>query len=185
MSNRRLSPDEAALWRKVMSGVRPLSGRAPLTLTPPTAPAAAAARMTHPQQVRAPAASPAAAVRKAAPKPIDAATLDASWDRRLSRGLVSPDRAVDLHGLGLQGAYSLLDQTLERAIAAGERVVLLVTGKPPPRESERPHARGAIRAAVGDWLAASRHGDRIAAVRGAHPRHGGNGAIYIVLRRPR
>lgn len=185
MSNRRLSPDEAALWRKVMSGVRPLAGRAPLTLSPPAGPAPAPARMTHSQQVRAPAASPAVAVRKAAPRPIDAATLDASWDRRLSRGLVSPDRSVDLHGLGLQGAYSLLDQTLERAIAAGERVVLLVTGKPPPRESERPHARGAIRAAVGDWLAASRHGDRIAAVRGAHPRHGGNGAIYIVLRRPR
>ncbi|MDH7976067.1 DNA mismatch repair protein MutS, partial [Sphingomonas sp. AR_OL41] len=25
----------------------------------------------------------------------------------------------------------------------------------------------------------------IAAVRGAHPRHGGAGALYIVLRRPR
>lgn len=162
-----------------------MTGRVPLMLSPPVAPSGAPPAMTHPQKVRTPAASPSAAVRKAAPKPIDAATLDASWDRRLSRGLVSPDRSVDLHGLGLQGAYTLLDQTLDRAVAAGDRVVLLVTGKPPPRESERPHARGAIRAAVGDWLAASRHGDRIAAVRGAHPRHGGNGAIYIILRRAR
>jgi DNA-nicking Smr family endonuclease len=45
--------------------------------------------------------------------------------------------------------------------------------------------RGAIRAAVGDWLAASRHAGHIAAVRGAHPRHGGAGALYIVLRRRR
>ena len=40
-------------------------------------------------------------------------------------------------------------------------------------------------AAIGDWLAASRHASSIAAVRGAHPRHGGAGALYIVLRRPR
>ena len=62
---------------------------------------------------------------------------------------------------------------------------MLVTGKPPRPDSERPHARGAIRAAVADWLAGSRHADAIAAVRGAHPRHGGMGALYIVLRRPR
>ena len=64
-------------------------------------------------------------------------------------------------------------------------MLLLVTGKPPRPESERPHARGAIRAVVGDWLAGSRHAGAIAAVRGAHPRHGGSGALYIVLRRPR
>jgi DNA-nicking Smr family endonuclease len=99
--------------------------------------------------------------------------------------MVIPDRTVDLHGHNLQSAYSLLDSALERAIAAGDRVILLVTGKPPRPESERPHARGAIRAAVGDWLAGSRHSAAIAAVRGAHPRHGGSGALYIILRRPR
>ncbi|MGB5485182.1 Smr/MutS family protein, partial [Parasphingorhabdus sp.] len=40
-------------------------------------------------------------------------------------------------------------------------------------------------AAISDWLAASRHASRIAAVRRAHPRHGGAGALYIILRRPR
>jgi DNA-nicking Smr family endonuclease len=99
--------------------------------------------------------------------------------------MVAPDRTIDLHGHGLHSAYQSLDDGLARAIAAGDRVILLVTGKPPRPESERPHARGAIRAAVGDWLAASRHADRIAAVRGAHPRHGGAGALYIVLRRDR
>lgn len=166
-----------------MAGVRPIAGRTPAIPAAPVPSAPALPQMTHPQKVRAPLAAKPAPARKPAPRPIDAATLDATWDRKLTRGLISPDRSVDLHGLGLQGAYSLLDQTLDRAIAAGDRVVLLVTGKPPPRESERPHARGAIRAAVGDWLAASRHGDRIAAVRGAHPRHGGTGALYIILRR--
>jgi len=92
---------------------------------------------------------------------------------------------VDLHGHSLATAYARLDAALEQAIAEGDRVMLLVTGKPPRPDSERPHARGAIRHAVGDWLAASRHAGAIAAVRNAHPRHGGQGALYIVLRRPR
>jgi DNA-nicking Smr family endonuclease len=118
---------------------------------------------------------------KGAPSKPPANTLDGSWDRRLSRGLVQPDLAVDLHGHTLDSAYRTLDQGLEQAIARGARVLLLVTGKPRDPSS----GRGAIRAAVGDWIAASRHADRIAAVRGAHPRHGGTGALYIVLRRPR
>lgn len=120
----------------------------------------------------------------APPKP-PGNTLDGSWDRQLSRGLVSPDRTIDLHGHTLHSAYDLLDAALDAAIRAGDRVILLVTGKPPRPASERPHARGAIRAATGDWLAGSRHSSAIAAVRGAHPRHGGAGALYIVLKRLR
>ncbi|MEO7680351.1 MAG: Smr/MutS family protein [Sphingomonas sp.] len=112
-------------------------------------------------------------------------TLDASWDRQLARGVTVPDRTVDLHGHTLSSAHALLDTALDRAIRDGERVILLVTGKPRRPESERPHRRGAIRAAIGDWLAGSRYAGAIAAVRGAHPRHGGTGALYIVLRRPR
>jgi DNA-nicking Smr family endonuclease len=108
-------------------------------------------------------------------------TLDGSWDRRLGRGLVQPDAMLDLHGHNLATAYSLLDDRLDRAISSGARVLLLITGKPP--RGEPPVARGRIRAAVGDWLAASRHAGDIAAVRAAHPRHGGNGALYIILRR--
>jgi DNA-nicking Smr family endonuclease len=96
---------------------------------------------------------------------------------------VAPDATLDLHGLNLATAYHLLDRRLEQAIADGARLVLLVTGKPPG--PERPVKRGAIRAALGDWLAASRHAGEIAAVRNAHPRHGGAGALYIVLRRKR
>ena len=110
-------------------------------------------------------------------------TLDGSWDRRLARGMAQPDATLDLHGHTLASAHALLDHGLDRALARNARLLLLVTGKPPRPESERPHARGAIRAAVADWLAASRFADRIAAVRGAHPRHGGAGALYIVLRR--
>ena len=97
---------------------------------------------------------------------------------------MSPEVTVDLHGHNLEAAYSLLDRRLDQAIAGGARLLLLITGKP-PADDRRPVRRGAIRGAVGDWLAASRHAGEIAAVRSAHPRHGGQGALYIVLRRKR
>jgi len=148
--------------------------------------AAFAKAMNFPQRVRTPSAlQPVAVVAKPKGERQDRNTLDGSWDKRLGRGMVSPDSSIDLHGHTLASAHTLLDQGLDRALRQGDRVLLLVTGKPPRPESERPHARGAIRAAVADWLASSRFNDRIAAVRGAHPRHGGTGALYIVLRRPR
>ena len=166
---RRLGPDEARLWAKVVESVRPLGAAA---APPVLAEEAPAPRATGP--------------RPAPPPPLrkgHGETLDGSWDRRLARGLVAPDASLDLHGRNLATAYDLLDRRLEEAIQAGARLLLLVTGKPPGPAG--PSRRGAIRAAVGDWLHASRHSGRIAAVRNAHPRHGGGGALYIVLRRSR
>ena len=88
---------------------------------------------------------------------------------------------LDLHGMSLDRAWPAIDRTLDRAIAGGGRVVLLITGH--HRPGEPPVQRGRIRAAVHDWLAVSRHAPAIAAVRGAHRRHGGGGSLYIVLRR--
>jgi DNA-nicking Smr family endonuclease len=109
--------------------------------------------------------------------------LDRTWDRRLRSGSVEPDRILDLHGMSLDGAWRTIDGALEQAIARGDRVLLLITGH--QRSGEPPVRRGAIRAAIHDWLAASRHAPEIAAVRGAHRRHGGGGSLYIVLRRRR
>ena len=178
---RRLSAEERALWRKVVATVRPLAGIAPAAAE--SEPDVQAAPPPPPRKSRTGSVDRALA-RKATP----GTTLDASWDRRLARGLVAPDRTVDLHGHGLAGAYAALDARLEEAIAAGARLMLLITGKPPAehgRHAVSPAVRGAIRAAVGDWLAASRHAADIAAVRNAHPRHGGAGALYVVLRRRR
>jgi len=207
MAGRPLNPDEAQLWARVMASVRPMRvvavripERAPPLPPPPKpiigpngkivpAPPAPMGRVKPlVRTVVTPYAARAGAkpvVARPVAKPITANTLDGGWDKRLTRGVVSPDSSIDLHGHTLASAHALLDVGLGRAIARGDRVLLLVTGKPPRPESERPHARGAIRSAVTDWLAGSRHADSIAAVRGAHPRHGGQGALYIVLRRGR
>ena len=119
-------------------------------------------------------------------RPLDARTLDGSWDKRLARGLIAPDAEVDLHGLGLDRAHARLMASLDQARAIGARVVLVIAGKPRPHgdHDARGARRGAIRAKLLDWLAASPHAGRIAAIRPAHQRHGGAGAVYVVLRRP-
>ncbi|WP_341350582.1 Smr/MutS family protein [Sphingomonas jatrophae] len=92
--------------------------------------------------------------------------------------MAAPDRIIDLHGHTLASAHLLLEEALGRAVAAGDRLVVIVAGKDRPGPG-----RGAIRREVGHWLAASRFASRIAAIRAAHPRHGGAGAFYVVLRR--
>jgi DNA-nicking Smr family endonuclease len=72
---------------------------------------------------------------------------------------------------------------LDQAIRQNLRVLLLVTGKPRGHDRASGQGRGAIAAVVRDWLASSRHAAHIASVRQAHPRHGGEGALYIVLKR--
>ena len=176
---RSLSPEEAQLWAQVTATIRPLSrdpGHASAKLNPQRKQEDAKPPGRVPSNKPPP---PKAVPPPASPRP--GATLDSSWDRRLRSGSVQPDRVVDLHGLNLDRAWSAIDLALERAIAAGDRVVLLITGH--ERPGEPPITRGRIRAAVHDWLAASRHAARIAAVRGAHKRHGGGGSLYIVLRR--
>ncbi|WP_420136526.1 Smr/MutS family protein [Sphingomonas sp.] len=119
--------------------------------------------------------------RRPAPGP-PSDTLDGGWDRRLRQGSVAPDRTIDLHGHTLVSAQSALEHALARAVADDARVLLVITGKPPKPDAR---GRGLIRASIGDWLGTSGYRDRIAAVRHAHPRHGGNGALYVILRRRR
>lgn len=175
--SRALSPDEAELWARVTATIRPLS-REPLKVEQLLSETAAPRpEPKHKPKGPAPRATPA--IPSLPPRP--GTTLDGTWDRKLRSGSIQPDRVVDLHGLNLEGAWRAIDLALERAETAGDRVLLLITGH--HRPGEPPVQRGRIRAAVHDWLAVSRYAGRIAAVRGAHPRHGGGGSLYIVLRR--
>lgn len=175
---RQLSPDEQALWAKVVASVQPLHKG--------LATAATVQLESEPEQAPPARLPPKVAVQPVGrpPRPQPGSTLDGTWDRRLSGGLVQPDAILDLHGHNLATAHAVLDDRLDVAISLGARLLLLITGKPPV-EDRRSNGRGAIRAAIGDWLAASRHAAAIAAVRNAHPKHGGAGALYIVLRKRR
>ena len=102
----------------------------------------------------------------------------------MKAGRLQPDLTLDLHGHTLDAAYDRIMAGLDQARAMGARVVLVIAGRERPVDpADRAHRRGAIRAKLLDWLAASRHADAIAVVRRAHIRHGGEGAIYLVLKR--
>ncbi len=181
---RQLSPEEQELWARVTATIEPLS-REPLpgkADQPEPPPPPSPAKPIPPPIARKPKGPAPRSAPPPPPAPVrPGTTLDGHWDRRLRAGTVEPDRVLDLHGHNLDSAWTAIDRGLDQAIAAGERVLLLITGH--HRAGEPPIARGRIRAAVGDWLAASRHAGRIAAVRNAHRRHGGGGSLYLILRR--
>ena len=188
---RSLSREEAALWAAVAKTVRPLEQGASLTV-PTSGPSPegqgelAAQARTKPLPFRGGVGVGLVPIRVAprSPPTIHANTLDASWDKKLARAVLSPDFTLDLHGHSLSAAHARLDQGLAQAAAMDARLVLVITGRPRPAEAaDRGERRGAIRAKVLDWLAVGHHASRIAAIRPAHRRHGGAGALYVVLRR--
>ena len=185
---RGLSADEMALWRKVAATVTPLhpviKRAAPTPVVEKPAPAVELPVRRIRGRVPAPLLPPPP------PPPKRAMTtdgLDGTWDRKLARGTITPDITIDLHGMTLDTAHARLNGGIAQALAIGARVILLIAGKPRPHDEhdQRGNRRGAIRAKLLDWLANSPHAGHIAAVRGATPRHGGTGAVYIVLRKLR
>lgn len=187
-AGRRLSPEEAQLWAQVACTVTPLEKRrravaliaegAEVVAPPPAA-------VAPPKKVKGripPPLPPKPAASK--PKADVSLNLDGSWEKRISKGTLAPDFSLDLHGSNLDQAYVRLMHGLTQAKSMGARVVLIVTGKARPVDAaDRATTRGAIRAKVADWLGASQHASDIVAIRGAHRRHGGQGAIYVVLKK--
>ena len=186
---RGLTADEAALWSRVAATVKPLRPVRKIAVS--SAPAVPASKAPPPPLPvkRKPVVRPSTPPPVQPPRNPPVATrhgLDASWDRKLAQGTVAPDFTIDLHGHTLDTAWNRLEHGLMLAENQGARVVLVVTGRPRPVDRDAAHSggqRGVIRAKLLDWLAAGSHSSRIAAVRGAHPRHGGAGALYLVLRR--
>ena len=185
---RGLRPEEAALWGRGAGTVRPRQPKpvaAPSVATvqetsaPLPPPKRIKGRVPPPRAVPTPVATPT--------RPLTTNGLDSTWDRKLTKGTVDPDVTIDLHGMTLATAHDRLNGGIAQALAIGARVILLIAGKHRPHgdHDQRGERRGAIRAKLLDWLAASPHASRIAAVRAATPRHGGDGAVYIVLRKAR
>lgn len=177
---RVLSQAERVLWRRVTADVR--TSRLII---------ADEVEMENAVLVSAPSRpmpTPSTPVVAPQPRPHVAATqLDASWEKRLRAGLAAPDRVVDLHGLTAAEAHRRAIGAIEAGWANGARLILLITGKAPPHGSTRldQPLRGIIRASLADWIAASPVRGHVAAVRAAHRKHGGEGAVYVILRRVR
>ena len=182
---RGLSVGEQAAWAHLASSVKPLPGkRRPEAPAVPKAPPVAPTKPAPPAKLPKPIPKPRPpAIRPPVP-PTPAPGLDSHWDRRMKAGRLEPDLTLDLHGHTLDTAYDRVMTALDQARAMQARVVLVVAGRERPVDpADRMAKRGAIRAKLLDWLAASRHADAITAIRRAHIRHGGEGALYLILKR--
>lgn len=193
---RGLTTAEQTAWAHLASSVKPLPGKK--RPNPPASGEGDRRAQSGGGEARAVAPAPSATPLKAKPRaPLhqpaagppavtgeDHKGLDSHWDRRVKAGRLEPDLTLDLHGHTLDTAYDRIMAGLDQARAMGARVVLVVAGRERPVDpADRMVKRGAIRAKMLDWLAASRHGTAISAVRRAHIRHGGDGALYLILKR--
>lgn len=118
--------------------------------------------------------------------------VDGRTDERLRRGLLEPDAKLDLHGLTESAAHRTLLLFLKGAQQRRHKLVLVVTGKGKKMDADAPfdmelqeRSRGVLRAAVPRWLSEPEFAGLIAGRRTAHRRHGGDGALYIYLRKGR
>ncbi|EQB03593.1 DNA-nicking Smr family endonuclease [Sphingobium wenxiniae] len=177
MARRSLTPEEQALWAALTRSVKPIRAVA-RTLVP----AAAPLKPNGQKQLTPP--PPRPPVEQ--PRRMPAVVLDSGWERRIRAGNLIPDMTIDLHGHSLSSAHARLGQAIALGLAQGARLLLVITGKPPRITAlDGSSQRGAIRREIGHWLETGAYSDRIASVRVAHPRHGGDGALYVILRRSR
>jgi DNA-nicking Smr family endonuclease len=174
---RSLSEEERKLWESVAKQVKPLRKLPRLAKPHPVGPeapsAAAAAPMRPPSPV------------KIAPPPKPQAPPLAPIGRRdrakLSRGKQEIDARIDLHGMTQTRAHRALFGFLQRAHHEGSTFVLVITGKGKIGDSER----GVLRRQVPQWLALPEFRALVVGFEQAHVGHGGEGALYVRVRRTR
>jgi DNA-nicking Smr family endonuclease len=118
--------------------------------------------------------------------------LDGRTDERLRKGTLDPDARIDLHGLTESGAHNTLLLFLRGAQARGCKLALVVTGKGARVDPGAPFdmqlhtsPRGVLKASVPRWLQEREFAGLVAGTRAAHRKHGGEGALYIYLRKNR
>jgi DNA-nicking Smr family endonuclease len=157
---------DRALWSEAMRDVTPLPGRS--------------ARSSPPLQC-----SPARAESGPAPsqveQPLDRyAGIDRANAERLKRGLHAIEARLDLHGMTQAEAHRELIGFVVASHEVGRRCVLVITGR-----GLGPDGSGVLKSAMPRWLEEAGLRRRILAVAAAQPRHGGAGALYLLLRRQR
>ena len=173
---RSVSSEERKLWRLVMRDTKPLDPSAAVDAPPSPEPNPPTPAEAAPARQR---ASPTAP-----PPPKPALTPNAGLDRRtedrLRRGRLSIQAKLDLHGLTQTEAHAALHGFVQRSQATGRRAVLIITGK-----GAVSAGGGVLRRAVPRWLHDPPLRDLVLAVREAQPKDGGEGALYVLLRKPK
>jgi DNA-nicking Smr family endonuclease len=180
---RALSEEERVLWESVAKQVKPLRKKARRVPMPPGAMGADAA-VAAAQVVSAKPAARAKVARSPKPPVVPPlAPLGRRERSQLSRGRKDIDARIDLHGMTLTRAHRALLGFLQRAHGDGLTFVLVITGKGKAGGAES--ERGVLRRQVPQWLSLPEFRLLVVGFEEAHIGHGGEGALYVRVRRSR
>lgn len=171
-SGKRLTDEDRVLWNLVARSATPLKGRkaaeeeAPKPVAEEKMPGVSTATAATTQ-------APAAPKRQHVAHVLDRPTLD-----KLSKGKLPIEGRVDLHGMTQSEAHALLQSFLQRAHANGVRYVLVITGKGFSSGGD-----GILRRQVPAWLSTPPFRALVSSHDVSARHHGGEGALYVRLRR--
>jgi DNA-nicking Smr family endonuclease len=193
-----LSEEDEELWASVAQSLEPVRRKervvgAPEPARPPEAPQAELKRGRHGpvHQVHPPVkprpVAPPPPVRSSPPL----APLDWRRARKLAAGRAEIEARLDLHGMRQSEAHVALRAFLFACHAKGLRHVLVITGKGGVADDETSGGpdiwsrrdRGILKRNMPRWLAEPEFRAFVVGYTEAHPRHGGEGAFYLQLRR--
>ncbi len=176
---RRLTPGEIELWGVVTADVRPIGPMRFRPVAEPVTPAPETSSPSHHEVVER--RHDPAPLRSSSPAPVPApriSDLDYRTRAKIKRGRLDVDTKLDLHGMRQDEAQRALYAFLRRSQASGAKVAIVVTGKGLSREDG-----GVLRRQVPMWLQAPALRDVVVSFGEAARRHGGEGALYVRIRR--
>lgn len=179
---KRPSEEDLQLWRHVTRGIKPLK---PETLPRDDVTWAKPKEQAPPSRGVLQASTSAKAISPT--KPVmtelshgDLQAMDKRRAQRLRRGRLPIEARLDLHGLNQSDAHFALQRFVRQSAAVGRRCILVITGK-----GGRFAESGVLRRQVPLWLNQADLRDKVLGFEHARPEHGGEGALYLLLRRPR
>jgi len=192
MKKRRLTSEEAELWKRVTEQTSKLHPDRPLPELPLSItesprkpikfePFNVGSRSTPPKPKHDVLPNLSDQIGKS---PV---TMDRKSFTKMKRGKLGPEGKIDLHGMTVDQAHPALIRFLLRAHADGKRLVLVITGKgkAKPDTGPIPVRLGVLKHQVPQWLKLAPLGQIVLQVSEAHISHGGTGAYYVYLRRNR
>ncbi len=184
-AERDLSNAESELWRQVTGDVSPLPDSHDLVDHPAIDPAALSDKPSDPpSEENSDVAPPPPVDPPPPPRPVaepalthgNAPGLERRTQTNLRRGKIGIEARIDLHGMTQEQAHHALGGFLADSQAAGRRSVLVITGK-------GAGGTGVLREAVPKWLNEGANKRMIRAFSHAQPKDGGEGALYVLLKR--
>lgn len=178
-----ITPDDVRLWAKVVENAKPLPETPPVA---PPAPDDSEPEAPDPYEYPSPRLPPLRETERRTAKLQGAlshgttAGIDKRTAERFKKGEMEVQGRLDLHGLTREAAHEALHRFLADCALRQRRFVIVVTGK-----GLRSGGEGILRGEVPRWLNEPQLRSLILGFSYAQPRDGGQGALYILLKRER